>query len=247
MTAYAWFIRGAEHAAMCRQSIASVRKADPSAVCLVITDEVAPAWAEGLGVMVLWIDSGLPMMMANIEAQICALTMGPQTESLWFLDADILLRAPLPPTATDLTVTWRDHVGVNDQDEKVEGVAAEMPYNYGVIGFTPGIGALESLIFLRERIRKMGAGHRQWYGNQLALAELVGAPPKDLAEKRIYRHIPWSLTEGGRVVSIDRLACDGYNYTPKSAEDDVSFKTALHFKGHARKLMQGFAESMGVA
>lgn len=247
MPTYAWFVRGDTHARMCRHSMASVWKADPTARCVVITDEFEPTWGAIVDGELIYITPDLPMMMANIEAQIAAFSRVEDAGGLWFLDTDILLRAPLPKIETDLVVTWRDHVAVAEDGEKVEGVAAEMPYNYGVMGFSTGIGALEALIFIRERIRKMGANHRQWYGNQLALAELVGAPPKDLTEKRVYRHIPWSLTEGGKVVSIDRLPCEGFNYTPKSADDDVSFKTALHFKGKARGLMQGFAERMGVA
>jgi hypothetical protein len=247
MTHYAWFVRGAEHAKLCRQSINSVRKIDPKAGCFVITDEVKPEWLELVDCGVAQLQQGQSMMMANIEAQLAACSLVPPATDLWFLDTDILLRAPLPPLRGDLTVTWRDHVGVNDQDEKIEGVAAEMPYNYGVMGFMPGMPTFEALIWMRERVRKMSPNHRQWYGNQLALAELAGPVPTNIQSVTIHRHIPWSLTEGGRIVEITRLACDGYNYTPKSADDDVSFKTALHFKGHARKLMQGFAEAMGVA
>ena len=36
---YAWFVRGAEHAAMCRTSVESARKADSGAQCVVVTDE----------------------------------------------------------------------------------------------------------------------------------------------------------------------------------------------------------------
>lgn len=246
MTAYAWFVRGAKHAAMCQTSIDSVRKVDPRAHCIVMTDEFydrnwhVEACISGVG------DGKptMPIMLANLEAQIEALFMVNPDEPVVFLDTDVLLLKKLP-CHEDLTVTWRDHVGIVD-DEKVEGVAAQMPYNYGVIVARPGRLATEAFIFMRERIRRMHPRHQQWYGNQLALAELCG--PKPEKEMEICeRSIPWTLTNHGSTVRIAKIPAATFNYTPQKLGEDVSDKAVLHFKGGARALMESYAQRLGLA
>lgn len=186
-------------------------------------------------------------MMANVEAQIAALSFAAPDEPVVFLDADILVQQPLGKFHQgDITITWRDHVGKDDDGEKVEGVASQMPYNYGVMMFTPGIGTVEALIFMRERIRQMHAGYKNWYGNQLALVELAGPRPT-FDRSTDFRRIPWAPGQYGRQLSIQKLPCDLFNYTPQSIDDRIGMKAALHFKGKARELMQPFAEKLGVA
>lgn len=239
MTAYVWFVRGATHAAMCSTSIESVRRVDPQARCFVMTDEQSPQWSVPAGVA--FIQPGMPIMQANLEAQIQALFMASAwDEPVVFLDTDILLLQKLPCLG-DLTVTWRDSVGLDDNDEKVEGVAAQMPYNYGVIIARPGKRATEAFIFMRERIRRMHVRYQNWYGNQLALAELAGRRPEDGSEV-VTRRIPWSLTSQGDEVLIAKIPAETYNYTPQRAGEDVSGKIALHFKGRSRALMAEYAK-----
>jgi hypothetical protein len=236
MTTYVWFVRGATHAAMCRTSVESVKKVDPGARCVVVTDDqtdLAPA-------QMLYIQAGKPMMVANLEAQIHALYHHAECV---FLDTDILLLKPLP-SAGELTVTWRDHVLVGDEGEKVEGLAATMPYNYGVIR-ARGQPALEAFIWMRERIRKMHPQQQQWYGNQLALAELAG--PRPTCGVQIdSRRIPWLLHEPSTLLTVGKIPCEFYNYTPQAADEDVSTRSALHFKGGKRSLMEGFAKRLGL-
>jgi hypothetical protein len=245
MATYFWFVRGAEHAAMCRQSIASVRKVDTWARCFVVTDEPQHDWDVGVGVYK--IEPGRPIMLANLEAQVVALGVAIPNEPVVFLDTDVLLVRPLPMSRADLLVTWRDHVGVID-DEKIEGVAAQMPYNYGVMVAEPNARVLEAFIWMRERVRKMHSGYKQWYGNQLALAELCGPKPADGEPAITHRSIPWSVSSvPGYGISVARVPCDIYNYTPQAADEDISSKVALHFKGKRRELMPHYAERLGVA
>lgn len=242
MAAYFWFVRGSTHAAMCATSIESVRRVDPQARCFVITDEQTPEWSVPAGIV--FIDPGMPIMQANLEAQITAMFMAQMwDEPVIFLDTDIILLQKLPCLG-DLTITWRDHVGMKD-DEKVEGVAAQMPYNYGVMIARPGRRATEALIFMRERIRKMHSRFQDWYGNQLALAELAGAKPAT-EQEIVTRRIPWSLVSQGSELTVAKIPCETFNFTPQQAGEDVSGKAVLHFKGKSRALMEGYAKELGL-
>jgi hypothetical protein len=237
---YFWFVRGAKHAAMALTSIASVRKVEKGGVrCFVITDD-GPGrdWDLGKAAQVLYIDPGMPIMLANLEAQVQAMFHVAHGEQAVFLDTDIILLQQLPNLA-DMTITWRDHVGVKE-DEKIEGVAAQMPYNYGVMVARKNDVTMEAFIWMRERIRKMHGQYQQWYGNQLALVELAGHKPEQPIQVDTKR-IPWTLTSKGRQLRIAKIPCDTYNYTPESITEDVSEKAALHFKGHSRELMGDFA------
>jgi hypothetical protein len=44
--------------------------------------------------------------------------------------------------------------------------------------------------------------------------------------------LPWSK------VRVHYLDCEQYNYTPESADEDLSEKFLLHFKGGRKELMQ---------
>jgi hypothetical protein len=239
MSTYVWFVRGAEHAAMCRTSIESIKKADATARCIVMTDEVTHDWLID-GAVVQHFKSGAPLMVANVEAQVQALYYHADCT---FLDTDILMLKPLP-SAGELTVTWRDHALVSDEGEKIAGIAASMPYNYGVIR-AHGLGALEAFIWMRERIRKMYRQQQQWYGNQLALAELAGPRP-EAGIAIDSRRIPWLLHAPSTLLTVGKIPCEFYNYTPQAADEDVSARSVLHFKGKKRPLMADFAKRLGL-
>lgn len=242
MTTYVYFVRGSKHAALCRTSVESVRKVDPTAHCIVMTDDpINKPWY--LDIPTYYIQTGLPIMLANLEAQVSAMFVVNPDEPIVFLDTDILLLQKIPALA-DLTITWRDYVLIKDE-EKVEGIAAQMPYNYGIMVANHGIGAMEALIFMRERIRKMHSKHQDWYGNQLALAELAGPRPIE-GMQYVTRRIPWQLTSQGRSVSIAKLPGEQWNWTPQKASDDLAGKGVLHFKGAARSLMETYAHRLGI-
>jgi hypothetical protein len=245
---YAWFVRGPLHAAMCRASIESVLKADKDARCIVVTDEDRPSWAVQ-NAQLLHVEPGMPIMLANLEAQVLALSAAwtDGDEQITFLDTDTLLLKPIHWFG-DVTFTWRDNVGIDDDGEKVEGVAARMPYNYGVVIARPGIRSFEAFVWMRERVRQMHDNHQLWYGNQLAAAELAGGRPKDenCGGVLTTRRIPWRLTNHGKELQIGKLPCARFNYTPQAIGEDVSDKYVLHFKGGKRPLMRLYAESLGL-
>ncbi len=244
-TAYAWFVRGAAHAAMCRTSIESVKKADPGAQCIVVTDEANPPW-QIPDVLLLNIDPGMPIMLANLEAQIQALSWAwtGNYERITFLDTDTLLLKPLLAFG-DIAFTWRAYVGVGEEGEKVEGIAVRMPYNYGVIVARPCLKSFEAFIWLRERIRAMHSQNQQWYGNQLAAAELAGPRPES-GGGIDQRCLPWKITNHGKTIQVGKLPCEQYNYTPQKPGEDVTEKYVLHFKGGKRDLMSIYAKRLGL-
>lgn len=185
------------------------------------------------------------MMIANVAAQLEALIeWGSDDDSAVFLDTDILLLKPLP-SAGELTVTWRDHVLISDEGEKLEGIAATMPYNYGVIRAKRTQATIEAFIWMRERIRKMHHNQQKWYGNQLALAELAGPRPK-CGVQIDSRRIPWQLHDPSTLLTVGKIPCEFYNFTPQSIDEDVSQRSVLHFKGGKRDLMEPFAKKLGL-
>lgn len=243
---YAYFVRGAKHAAMCRTSIESVKKADPHARILVATDEAGKRPWHIPDATMLEFEAGLPIMLANLEAQCAILATRNYGESVTFLDTDILMLEKLPDMpGADFTVTWRDHVLVKD-DEKVEGIAAKMPYNYGVIRATACYATTEAFIWMRERIRRMHGEHQKWYGNQLALFELAGPRP-DHGARIDTRRIPWMLTRHGNGVRIGKLPCERWNYSPQKVGERIhGLRSVLHFKGGSRALMESYADRLGL-
>jgi hypothetical protein len=240
---YAWFVRGATHSAMCRTSIESVKKADRFARCIVVTEHGEPFETLGEDIH-LTIDAGMPIMLANLEAQVRTLALA--TDPVYFIDADTILVKPFDVGACDVAFTWRDNVGVDDDGEKVEGVAARMPYNYGVVVANRTHGAMEAFIWMRERVRVMHSNHQQWFGNQLAAAELAGPRPSGDGVEFAQRTIPWRLTNQGMRIGVLKLPCALYNYTPQVDGEDVSSRYLLHFKGGRRDLMPVYADAMGL-
>jgi hypothetical protein len=245
---YAWFVRGAKHAALCRTSIESVKKVDPKASILVATDDPPSRNWDIPGATIHQFESGMPIMLANLEAQCAILATRNYGDAVTFLDTDILMLEPLPEMpGADITVTWRDYSLVGDEGEKIEAVASFMPYNYGVIRAVSCYATLEAFIWMRERIRRMHEGHQKWYGNQLALFELAGPRPEE-GSRVDTRRIPWTLTKHGNGVCIAKIPCARWNYTPqKVGERTHGTRSLLHFKGGSRALMESYATKFGLS
>jgi hypothetical protein len=187
---------------------------------------------------------GLPLMVANVQAQLEVLWQ--HRTPVWFLDTDVLLLKPLPELWEEqLVVTWRDNLGGRLKDADNQTVAHAMPYNFGVMGVHPGPKVFEAFVWLRERVRQMQPQLRDWYGNQVALAALAGPRP-DEGERTDTRAIPWMLTEPSPSLTVRKIPCETWNYTPADADEDVTEKGALHFKGHSRPLMSLFATRLGL-
>lgn len=224
-----YWLRGHTHDEMFKMSAASVRRVYPDANISVVSD---PA------------DGAEPAMLANIRAQLSYLLGAPDGQVALFLDADTLLRREIPlPGGVHLLVTWRDHVAKNADGSREEGIANLMPYNYGVIAVRACNATREAWMWLYQRVCNMGDRYQDWYGNQIALAELVGARPKQgMGEKAI--KIRWA--EFGRsaptYLVVHQAPCELYNYVPEAEGEDVSEKYVLHFKGGRKDMMAAYAE-----
>lgn len=240
MTTYCWWIRGREFADLARHSIESVRRVEPFLIdrkLVVYTDEECPDWLDvvapfGSGVSVKILPSGRPAMVANLDAQIAALMDSPG-ERLLFLDADTLVRRQFPWGDHDLYVTWRDHVNGDCE------MARQQPYNYGVLGAVANPATIEAFIWLRARILQMAPKNQAWYGNQLALADLLGAARSEPWTARIR----WTLTDDGMPLRVCPLPCETWNYSPNSPDEEVKDKAILHMKGGRKDLIEHYARA----
>lgn len=233
MTTYAYWLRGADYVEQATLSIASVRRVDPRARIFVCTDDPhSTPHIEGTVRSVL--EGGRPKMVANLDAQVAVMAEMPYRERVLFLDSDTLMRQPFPwkPTA-DLYVTWRDHVNGDAE------MAKQQPYNYGVVGCIATARTLELFFWLRARVLQMTPMRQDWWGNQLALADLLGAPRTE----PWWARIRWTLTDRGTPFLVQPLPCDVWNYSPDAPGEDVSAKGILHLKGKRKEMMQAYAEA----
>lgn len=239
-TTFAYWIRGAEFAELAALSIASVKKVSPYIAqrrIVICTDEENPAWLEsvaphGSGIEVQQLPAGRPAMVANLDAQVSVICQTSKGERVLFLDADTIMLQPFPWTDADLHVTWR--ADVNGDAE----MARQQPYNYGVLGANVTPAAIEAFIWLRARILRMQPERQQWYGNQLALEQLLGQP-----NRGIQRRVRWTLEDQGMPLSVCELPCDVWNFSPDRAEQDVTGKGILHMKGGRKDLMARYSKA----
>ena len=230
-----YWIRGAEHAELAALSAASVRKVYPDAVIHVYTDD--PHGTPHVDGTVRHVRERLhEPMVANIDAQLEHITGCEPGQRVLFLDTDTLLQAPFE-FGGDMAVTWRDHESVVD-GQKVIGVAASMPYNYGVIGVVASPRISEAFFWLKFRVLSMSQAYRNWYGNQLALADLVGGVQEGTKPVRIR----WSDADAGTEIRVRMLPCETHNYTPEGEGEDVTDKVVLHLKGKRKHLMAHYAQ-----
>ena len=121
-------------------------------------------------------------------------------------------------------------------------MAILQPYNYGVLGASVYPQTIEAFYWLRARILRMNIRNQRWYGNQLALADLVGTAPES-GEARKFARIRWALGDRGTMLSIRQLPCSTWNYSPNEADEDVSEKAILHMKGDRKDLMQHYVRA----
>jgi hypothetical protein len=237
-----YWIQGQTFATLALQSAATFRKVYPEARFYFYTDQsgIATLTEEikdlGPSLVCPW-DPEQPAMVANVMAQ-ADFCLSEHFDTVdWptlFVDADVIAgdkRAIIPGAdRCDVVLTARRHVRMKE-GKPIEGVAKDMPYNYGVIWANPTREAKELFVWLRDRVAKMSPQLQNWYGNQVALREFAGVIPDALPASRT-RMLPWSK------VRVHYLDCEQYNYTPESADEDLSEKFLLHFKGGRKELMQ---------
>lgn len=232
-TTYAYWVRGREFAELAANSIESIKRFDRFMVdrrLMVITDEASTNWAVPAGVELHCLEPGRPAMVANLDAQIYALANTPYGERVLFLDADTICLKAFPWKDADFHVTYRTEVNGEPL------MAKQQPYNYGVLGVNVTQSSVEAFYWLRARILRMSPDRQAWYGNQLALADLLGQPNGGKE-----RRIRWTLEDEGMPLSVCELPCDVWNYSPDTADEDVKGKGILHFKGGRKDLIEHYA------
>ncbi len=105
-----------------------------------------------------------------------------------------------------------------------------MPYNYGVIGARKSASTVAAWAWMANHISRQGRKEQKWYGNQVALRELVGGVS---AEPVVAKH-PWFS------VSVHFIPCETYNYTPKDIGEDIGEKVMLHLKGNRKDMIKHY-------
>lgn len=212
----AYWVRGENFANLAKISARSVLKVYPKADIQIIEDR-----------------GNRPKMVANLDAQIQTLGWAMRGEQVLFLDADALLVKPFPfDLEHDLWVTWRDHINGDRQ------AAIAQPYNYGVVGCVARPQVIEAFIWLRARILTMAMKYQDWYGNQLALADLLGQPSQSSLTPRIR----WSLNDAGTPIAVKCLPCETWNWSPDKDGEDITDKGVIHLKGNRKDLIDHYAQ-----
>jgi hypothetical protein len=232
MRYYLWVAKGAEHNALARLSMASVARHDPFAPVMHM-DLDHPSYDT---------IRELPMMLVGLEAAFRVLADLGADDELVCLDTDTLALGPVDilDEAADMAVTYRH--GEGDEGE----LFAKMPYNFGVLAFRGGAGGIEACLWLRERVRGMAQQWQDWYGNQMALAELLPEAPPEGTIDIVRARLRWGPARPGNCIAVRRLPCSTWNYTPRSIDEDVAGKVVLHFKGDRKALMREWATKLGL-
>ena len=219
---YVWVVHGDAFAEACEMSINTVLKTDPGGNIKVYTDKLYPNLGKYQEVIQGYHDK--PFMLMNVLCQFAHLADANPGRNVLFLDADLLLTKQFPVNRTGygLTVTWRKDMG---------DLSNLMPYNYGVLGAKKRPSTVAAFAWMASHITRQGEKQQKWYGNQVALRELVGAPQD---KKKTWITHPWFD------IDVHYLPCDIYNYTPKSLNEDISEKTAIHCKGDRKDMLKHY-------
>lgn len=166
------------------------------------------------------------MILSRTRAQLRYLKTSNFASPIVFLDSDMLVNCPLTPLFSqdfDVAVTWR-HI-------------KKMPLNGGVLivnNVRPNVvrNFFSRFLDLFETKYAHKAG---WYGDQLAIAELIGLTSHECAVNQI-------VQVGDCRVLL--LPCAEYNFSPdntfKAIESALTDKVILHFKGPRKHLMEHY-------
>jgi hypothetical protein len=168
------------------------------------------------------------LMYSRSLSQLAYIEQHSFTGPLALIDSDILINGGLSCVFDedfDIAVTWRK--------------SATMPINGGLLivnNLCPDNGRHFFRRFLdvyRERYLRSSAA--AWYGDQLALRDLIGLTHREMNNQRIV------TIEGCRVLF---LPCNKYNYSPENRYEAIGTglkdHSIIHFKGPRKRLMNLF-------
>jgi len=216
---------GQEHVEMAVKSAMTAKHLHPYAQCTIYTDKSYDVVAEKAIATYNRVRPDLfnhPWMLANTMCQVdFLLSHGENDETFTvFLDNDVIVRNQLleiPPA--DMWVTWRDNVGE---------LSEQQPYNYGVLFVNHTVPAIRAMLWLEHRIMQLHPRRQKWYGNQIALRELVGPLRKD---ETVTREM------GTFAVDVHQLPCHKFNWSPPTERlyQNAGDKVFVHLKGERKE------------
>lgn len=190
---------------LCRAMVESIRQTNPGAVIYQLTDFDTPCVAP--------VDVILRSKM-NVPMMSFKLSMVQQLpEPMIIIDTDMIVQNDLSHIFNSdfdvaLTKRYRD-VAFRESGKSINDL---MPYNAGIM-FSKNRDFWKDC---HEACLRMSPEQQKWWGEQLALAEVVKTGKYKVLE----------------------LPGETYNYSPDSPEDDTSDKACIHYKGE-RKLWMG--------
>jgi len=205
----------------------SARLFHPAAPCTLLTD--ANTDASGLRGGVKRVDNPIDhasLMLSRTQAQADYVRASSFKRPMAIVDSDMLINHTLSPVFKqdfDVALTWR-------ADER-------MPINGGLILLNNRRPEKARAFFERFAglYRECYAQDAAWYGDQLALRDLVGLPNEAYGQQ--------SIVEAGGV-KILLLPCETHNFSPRNRFAAILTplreKVILHFKGERKRLMRPF-------
>jgi len=167
------------------------------------------------------------IMLERTRRQLAFLEQDDGSSPILFADTDMLILAPLQQVFSspfDVAVTIRKH--------------EKMPINGGIF-FVHNQKLERGICFFKEILNRMAAEtkteRREWYGDQIALAEILDPLefPQDIGNLREYKNY-----------SVKLLDAQKYNFSPEEDRpilgEDLSGKLIYHFKGRCRSYMASY-------
>jgi len=207
----------------------SARLFHPGAVCTLLTD--AATRLRLVRGPVRRVDAPIDharLMLSRAQAQLRLVEASDFARPLVLLDSDILLNGSLRSVFAedfDVALTWRASV--------------DQPINGGLLLLGNHRPEAARRFFRRYvelyQERHAGDGRATWYGDQLALRDVVG--------------LGYQQMSGTDMVEIDGcrvrlLPCATHNFSPDNRlaaiADGLADKCVLHFKGQRKRLMAPF-------
>lgn len=193
---------------LARLCVESVRDAIPGAWIVHLTHPKTVPF-EFADEVISFIAPGFGLMQFRME-HFCSL---PYEEAL-FLDIDTVVQKDVWPVFDrefDIAIAKRSRKLVFKNANPESQLAEKMPYNTGVI-FSKN---RRFWVAVLRQMRDMSLDMRNWFGEQVAVAELIAANKFNVRE----------LEEGM------------FNYTPSTNEEDVSHRAIVHYKGIRKSWM----------
>jgi len=168
------------------------------------------------------------LMLERTRVQCVHVERSPFSMPMVILDSDILINDALHSIFDhdfDVAVTWRKN--------------KSMPINGGFMVLNnvrpEAAKRFFSQFYALYRERYAGQEHAAWFGDQLALRDLIGLSMHEMNTVEIVD------VAGCRVLL---LPCEVYNFSPvnkyRHIAHALSGKTVLHFKGERKRLMRPY-------